>query len=103
MEETQKDARIRKPVKRLIEGTVISTKMSRTAVVLVKRRVLHPVYKKYYVRGKRYKVHDPEGKCAVGDTVRIIPCRPISKDKRWELQSILGHQAEALAEERESS
>jgi small subunit ribosomal protein S17 len=87
MEETQKAEK--KKIKRTLDGTVVSTRTHKTAVVLVKQRVLHPVYKKYYLRGRRFKVHDPDEKCAAGDQVRIIQCRPISKEKRWMLQSIL--------------
>jgi len=79
----------KKKISRTLEGTVVSTRMRKTAVVLVKQRVLHPVYKKYYMRGRRYKVHDPDEKCTAGDMVRIIQCRPISKEKRWMLQTIL--------------
>lgn len=87
MQEMRKEDK--KGIRRTLEGTVVSTRMRKTAVVLVKQRVLHPVYKKYYLRGRRYKVHDPDQKCTAGDTVRIIQCRPISKEKRWMLQSIL--------------
>ena len=93
MEETQKAQK--KRIKRTLEGTVVSTRMRKTAVVLVKQRVLHSVYKKYYMRGRRYKVHDPDEKCTAGDQVRIIQCRPISKEKRWLLQSILSKETAA--------
>ena len=75
--------------KRTLDGEVVSTKMSKTAVVLVRKRLLHRIYKKYFTRGKRYKVHDPQETCSKGDKVRIIECRPISKDKAWRLVSIL--------------
>jgi small subunit ribosomal protein S17 len=79
----------KKSRKRTLDGEVVSTKMQKTAVVLVKAKVLHPIYKKYYMRGKRYKVHDPESLCKKGDRVRIVECRPHSADKKWRLVSVL--------------
>lgn len=87
MEETHKEHK--KPHKRTLDGKVVSRNMQKTAVVLVKKKVLHPLYKKYYTRRKRYKVHDPEEKCSTGDQVRIIQCRPVSSEKKWRLESIL--------------
>lgn len=75
--------------KRTLVGTVVGTRMQKTAVVLVRTRVLHKVYKKYYVRRKRYKVHDPEEKCSPGDKVRIVESRPVSKEKKWKIDEIL--------------
>lgn len=68
---------------RRLRGTVVSTRMQKTAVVRVDRRVAHPTYKKMYTISKRYKVHEPEGKVHVGDEVEIEECRPISKEKCW--------------------
>lgn len=65
------------------EGIVVSTKMNKTAVVKVERLVQHKVYGKTIRRTKNVKVHDENGQCNVGDTVRIMETRPISKDKCW--------------------
>ncbi len=67
------------------EGMVVSAAMNKTAVVLMKRRLRHPVYGKYVQRNKKFYVHDEEDQCRVGDVVRIMETRPISKLKRWRL------------------
>ena len=69
-------------------GTVVSTRMDKTAVVTVKRRVRHPKYRKILTQRTRYKVHDEQNQCEVGDTVLIAECRPLSRDKRWRLSKI---------------
>ena len=69
--------------KRVLQGTVVSDKGDQTIIVNVERRFMHPLYKKYIRRSKRYAAHDPENRCHVGDIVRIEECRPISKTKRW--------------------
>lgn len=66
-------------------GTVVSVKMDKTAVVAVVRRYPHPLYHKIVRRTKRYKVHDPNNSAVLGDYVRIIETRPISKEKRWRI------------------
>ncbi|MBF0421497.1 MAG: 30S ribosomal protein S17 [Magnetococcales bacterium] len=68
---------------RVLQGVVVSDKMDKTVVVLVERRVRHPLYGKIIRRSKKYKAHDPENRYAVGDTVKIRECPPISKDKHW--------------------
>jgi small subunit ribosomal protein S17 len=70
-------------------GIVVSDKMDKTVVVAVTRQYPHPLYKKIIKRTKKYKAHDEENACGVGDTVRISETRPISKDKRWRVQVIL--------------
>jgi small subunit ribosomal protein S17 len=70
------------------QGVVISDKMDKTVVVLVEQLVLHPVYKKYVRRRKKYKAHDPENHCRVGDRVSIVETRPLSREKRWRVQII---------------
>ncbi len=65
------------------EGRVVSTKMNKTAVVQVERLVQHPHYGKTIRRSKNVKIHDENGACNVGDYVRIMETRPISKHKRW--------------------
>jgi small subunit ribosomal protein S17 len=69
--------------KRVLQGVVVSTKMDKSVVVRVERRVMHPVYKKYVKRSKKYTAHDEKNLCKVGETVQIIECRPISKTKTW--------------------
>lgn len=71
------------------QGTVVSDKMDKTVVVRVERVVQHPMYKKYVRQRKNYKAHDPDNRCKNGDQVSIIEIRPLSKDKRWRVQSIL--------------
>ena len=75
--------------RRVIDGVVVSDKMDKTVVVRVERLVRDPMYKKYVRRYSRFMVHDEENTCGVGDRVRIIEHRPISKRKRWKVQSTL--------------
>jgi len=70
-------------------GLVVSDKMDKTAVVSVERTTRHPLYGKIVRVTKKYKVHDPENACSIGDKVRIMETRPLSKDKRWRLVEIL--------------
>ena len=70
-------------------GTVVSNKMDKTVVVLVERLVQHPKYRKYLKARKKYKAHDEKNTCQVGDQVEIIETRPLSRDKRWAVRSIL--------------
>jgi small subunit ribosomal protein S17 len=67
------------------KGVVVSNKMEKTAVVAVVSFKTHPKYKKKYKVTKRYKAHDEENKCQIGDVVEIAPCRPISKDKSYRI------------------
>ena len=69
--------------KRILSGVVVSDKADKTVTVRVERRVLHPVYKKFITRSKKYAAHDETNACKTGDLVRIEECRPISKSKRW--------------------
>ena len=69
--------------RRVLTGRVTSDKMDKTITVLVDRRVIHPLYKKFIRRSKKYAAHDELNECKVGDTVRIIECPPISKRKTW--------------------
>ena len=71
--------------RRVLTGRVTSDKMDKTITVLVLRRVMHPLYKKFIRRSKKYAAHDEENVCKIGDTVRIIECPPISKRKTWTL------------------
>ena len=70
-------------------GLVVSDKMDKTVVVAIERRVPHPIYGKMMTRTKRLKAHDEENSAKVGDTVRIVETRPLSKDKRWRLVEII--------------
>ena len=71
--------------KRVMDGTVVSDKMDKTIVVRVERRGMHPLYKKFISRAKKYAVHDENNTCKIGDQVRIRECRPLSKRKHWEI------------------
>ena len=71
--------------KRVLQGVVVSDKADKTISVRVERRIMHPLYKKFIRRSKKYSAHDPENSRTIGDLVRIQECRPISKSKRWEL------------------
>ncbi len=75
--------------RRVLQGRVTSDKTDKTVTVLIERRVMHPLYKKFITRSKKYHAHDEENRCKVGDLVRIRECRPISKTKRWEVISEL--------------
>lgn len=72
-----------------LEGKVVSNKMDKTAVVVVTRRVKHPLIGKVITKTSKYKIHDENNDCGIGDTVLISECRPISKDKSWTLNSIV--------------
>ena len=69
-------------------GIVVSDSMDKTVVINVERRFPHPMYKKYVTKSKKYYAHDPENKCNVGDIVRILESKPISKLKRWVVLNI---------------
>ncbi len=71
--------------RRVLQGVVVSDKADKTVVVLVERRVMHPLYKKFIRRSKKYRAHDEENHCKTGDLVRIEECRPISKTKSWKI------------------
>ena len=75
---------------KLLTGTVVSDKMNKTAVVLFERKVKHPKYGKYIKKSTKYKIHDEDNKCRLGDIVTITEVRPISKDKSWKLVEVLG-------------
>jgi small subunit ribosomal protein S17 len=70
-------------------GEVVSTKMAKTIVVEVTRRVAHPVYKRIVTKRKKFYAHDEQQSAQMGDMVRIIECRPLSRLKRWQLGTIL--------------
>ncbi|MBO4311933.1 MAG: 30S ribosomal protein S17 [Desulfovibrionaceae bacterium] len=74
---------------RVLVGTVVSDKSDKTIVVRVETLVKHPLLKKYVRRRKKFTAHDPENACGMGDKVKIIEYRPMSRNKRWHLVSIL--------------
>lgn len=76
-------------------GLVVSDKMDKTVVVAVESRIPHAKYKKIMVRTKRYKAHDEENQCHVGDRVRIQETRPLSRTKRWIVADVLSRTSEA--------
>lgn len=69
--------------RRVLTGRVVSDKTDKTITVLVERRVMHPIYKKFIRQSKKYAAHDETNLCKEGDTVSIEECRPISKSKSW--------------------
>ena len=70
-------------------GVVVSNKMDKTIVVTVKRKVMHPMYHKFVNKTSKFYAHDEENKCNVGDTVRIMETKPLSKTKKWRLVEII--------------
>ena len=70
-------------------GVVVSDKMDKTIVVAIRTRVKHPLYGKIMNRTNKIKAHDEENQCGIGDTVKIMETRPLSKDKRWRLVEII--------------
>jgi small subunit ribosomal protein S17 len=71
------------------EGLVVSDKMDKTVVVAVETRKVHPLYKKAIRVTKKYKVHDENNACKIGDKVKIVETRPLSKEKRWRVTEII--------------
>ena len=70
-------------------GVVVSDKMDKTIVVAIKTKVRHPLYGKMVNRTRKFKAHDEKNECGIGDTVKIMETRPLSKDKRWRLVEII--------------
>lgn len=70
-------------------GKVVSDRMDKTVVVEIDRLIKHPVYKRYVKRTKKYSVHDEENTCRVGDTIRFMETRPLSRSKRWRLVEVV--------------
>ncbi|MDH4207295.1 MAG: 30S ribosomal protein S17 [Anaerolineae bacterium] len=75
-------------------GTVVSNKMDKTVVVLVERLGRHPLYKKVVKTRKKFKAHDADNACQIGDVVRLVESRPLSKEKRWAVEDIIRTEAE---------
>jgi len=74
---------------RTLQGVVISNKMDKSIVVMIERRVKHPMYGKYITRSTKLKAHDEANVCNEGDVVTITECAPISKSKNWKLVDVL--------------
>jgi small subunit ribosomal protein S17 len=74
---------------RTLTGRVVSDKMDKSAVVMVERKVRHPLYGKYIRRSTKMHIHDENNECRQGDTVTIRQCRPISKTKSWQLLEVV--------------
>ncbi|NIM89338.1 MAG: 30S ribosomal protein S17 [Candidatus Aminicenantes bacterium] len=83
-------------------GVVIGNKMRKTVTVLVERPVRHPFYKKIIKRKKKFLVHDEYEKCKVGDVVKIIEARPLSKRKKWRILEIVGLSPEETKKRKEA-
>ena len=75
--------------RRVLQGTVKSTANDKTVVVEVERRFRHPIYGKFVKHNKKYKAHDEKNECGVGDRVQIMETRPLSREKRWRVVTIL--------------
>src|SRR6201987_331093 len=82
-------------------GQVVSTKMQKTIVVEVSRRVPHPLYKRIIGKRKKFYAHDEQGTAKTGDIVRIVECRPLSKLKHWNLVEVVGRAAGGGAQPKE--
>lgn len=83
------DAAKARGLRKTQEGVVVSSKMNKTIVVSVVRQVRHSTYGKYVRQTKKFYAHDESNQCGVGDKVRIVETRPVSKLKRWKLESVL--------------
>ena len=79
----------KKPLKNEKVGQVVSTKTAKTIIVEVSRRVPHPLYKRIVKKRKRFHAHDEEGRAKMGNIVRIMECRPLSRTKRWRLTEVV--------------
>jgi len=78
-----------RPGRKVRVGTVVSNKMDKTVVVAVQSLVQHPLYKKIVKRTAKFKAHDEKNECQIGDVVKIMETRPLSKAKRWRLVSVV--------------
>ena len=79
-------------LRKVRQGIVVSDKMDKTVVVAVERKVPHKLYKKSINTKAKFKAHDENNECRVGDTVRIVETRPLSHDKRWRVEKIVARQ-----------
>lgn len=79
----------KRPTRKVREGIVVSNKMEKTVVVKIERHVPHPIYGKIVLRTNKFKAHDEEQTCDIGDRVEIMETRPLSREKRWRVTRIL--------------
>ena len=70
-------------------GVVVSTKMNKSILVAMERKVAHPIYKKYFKKTPKLMAHDENNECGIGDTVKLMETRPLSKNKKWRLVEII--------------
>jgi small subunit ribosomal protein S17 len=89
MEETKEETNVKRKLRKIRVGTVVSDKMQKTVVVQIERLVKHPTYKRYVRQRKRFKVHDENNECKIGDVVSFMETRPLSKDKRWRFLEVI--------------
>ena len=80
---------VSKEVLRIQTGSVVSDKMDKSAVVMIERKVKHPIYGKFMKKSTKLHIHDEDNECGIGDIVQISECRPISKTKSWTLVKIV--------------
>ena len=85
----EKVEQIEKKKRKVRQGIVVSDKMDKTVVVACERQVSHPLYKKIIKKTTKFKAHDEENRCRMGDVVLIQECRPLSREKRWIVMDIL--------------
>ena len=78
-------------------GEVVSDRMHKTITVMVERRVRHPIYERVIRRRKKYHAHDERNQCQIGDMVRIVETRPLSRTKRWRLQEVVRRRVDAAS------
>ena len=78
-------------------GEVVSDRMHKTITVMVERRVRHPIYERVIKRSKKYHAHDERNQCQIGDVVRIVETRPLSRTKRWRLQEVVRRRVDAAS------
>ena len=76
-------------VRKTLMGKVVSDKMDKSVVVMIERRIPHPRYKRYYKRTNKVVAHDADNSCHIGDIVRVMATRPLSKTKRWRVFEIV--------------
>jgi small subunit ribosomal protein S17 len=76
-------------VLRIQTGSVISDRMDKSAIVLIERKVKHPIYGKFVKKSTKLHIHDENNECGIGDTVQISECRPISRTKSWTLVKVI--------------
>ncbi len=86
-------------IKKSKVGFVLGNKMDKTAIVVVSRRIKHPNINKYFVKKKKFKVHDAKNEYEVGDQVEIFECRPISREKSWVVSKIISRGSKPISEE----